>query len=205
MAYRPTEKTEARKRAQRKKLLDAAMTVVANNGFSELTIAGVAETANVATGTVYKYFDNKAHLCAEVFKAGSGREVEQVRDAAFPEEPLSCQQRLMNAIRRFSERAIAGHKLAYSLIAEPVDPMVEAERLIYRRAYAEIFSALIEEGVRKKEFAVQDEEITAAAIVGALAETLVGPLGLGEPASAQFDQNHLIQEVQRFCLGAVRA
>jgi len=204
MAYRPTEKTEARKRAQHHKLLNAAMTVVANGGFSELTIAAVAETANVATGTVYKYFDNKAHLCAEVFKAGSGKEVAQVRDAAFPEQSgHSCQQRLLDAIRRFSERAIAGHKLAYSLIAEPVDPMVEAERLIYRRAYAEVFSALIEEGITSGEFVPQNVEISAAAIVGALAETLVGPLGLGEPESDNFDPQHLISQIQRFCLNAV--
>ncbi|MDX1452275.1 MAG: TetR/AcrR family transcriptional regulator [Oleiphilaceae bacterium] len=205
MAYRPTEKTEAHKRARNQQLLESAIKVVAREGFQALTISAVAEEANVATGTVYKYFESKAALCTEVFRAGSGREVEQVQAAAFPRARKSCMERLRDAITIFAERAIAGHRLAYSLIAEPVDPMVEAERLKYRHAYAGIFSSLIEEGIERKEFAPQDPVASAAAIVGALAETLVGPLGIGAPASGKFDQTQLIDSITTFCLKAVRA
>lgn len=205
MAYRPTEKTEAHKRARNKSLLDAAIKVVGKGGFQALTISAVAEEAGVATGTVYKYFDNKAHLCTEVFKAGSGREVEQVQAAAFPRQTKPCTERLEDAITNFAVRALAGHRLAYALIAEPVDPKVEAERLKYRHAYAGIFSSLIEEGIERKEFAVQDPVISAAAIVGALAETLVGPLGIGGPASGKFDQQALIECITTFCRKAVAA
>ncbi len=204
MAYRPTEKTEARKRAQRKLLLDTAIKLVARGGFQSLTIAALAEHANVATGTVYKYFENKADLCTEVFRLGSGREVDHVQWAAFPEQTLSCTERLSKAITRFAERAIAGHRLAYALIAEPVDPLVEAERLTYRHAYTAIFKTLIDEGIEAKEFAAQDSNISGAAIVGALAETLVGPLAHGAPATAQFDKTHLIESMVDFCLSAVK-
>ena len=205
MAYRPTEKTEAHKRARNQSLLDAAISVVARGGFQALTISAVADEANVATGTVYKYFESKAHLCTEVFRAGSGREVEQVQAAAFPKERnQTCLDRLNHAITIFAQRALAGHRLAYALIAEPVDPMVEAERLKYRHAYAGIFSSLIEEGIETHEFAEQDPALVAAAIVGALAETLVGPLGIGGPASGKFDERALIDGITTFCLKAVR-
>ncbi len=205
MAYRPTEKTEAHKRARNKSLLDAAIKVVAKEGFQALTISAVADEASVATGTVYKYFENKAHLCTEVFRAGSGREVEQVQAAAFPKDrSKSCRERLSDAITIFAQRALAGHRFAYALIAEPVDPMVEAERLKYRHAYAGIFSSLIEEGMDRQEFALQDPVLTAAAIVGALAETLVGPLGIGAPASGQFNEQQLIDGITTFCLKAVQ-
>ena len=37
-------------------------------------------------------------------------------------------------------RALAEPVRAYALIAEPVDPAVEAERLTFRRAYADLFA-----------------------------------------------------------------
>ena len=73
-------------------------------------------------------------------------------------------------------RALLGSQLAYGLIAEPVDPRVEQERLRYRFAYAEIFEDVIELGIQRGEFVAQDCQITAAALVGMLAESLVGPL-----------------------------
>lgn len=203
MPYRPTEKTEARKKAQYQLLLSSALTVVSQGGFKALTILAVAEQANVATGTVYRYFNSKKELCAEIFRAGTQREVQKVREAAFPEQLISCKQHLLDAIATFAERAIKGHRLAYALIAEPVDPIVEAERLVYRTQYAEIFSSLITEGIQTNEFRAQDADMSAAALVGALAETLVGPLARGTPESGGYDQQQLIGNIQTFCLRAV--
>ena len=164
----------------------------------------MAERAEVAIGTVYKYFDSKAALCAEVFRCGTEKEIRRVQSAAYPEIPgVNCKQRLLNAIAIFSERAIAGHRLAYALIAEPVDPMIELERLSYRRAYADIFADLIDEGVNSGEFFEQDTQISSAALVGVLAETLLGPIGSSTPDSLDFDQHILIQNIQNFCMRAV--
>lgn len=209
MAYRPTEKTQARKRAQLTLLLNSALAIVSESGFKALTIASLAERAGVATGTIYKYFQNKADLCTHVFRKGSGKEVELVRRTAFPEavDPdygSPCSIRLDHTILAFAKRAIAGKRLAYALIAEPVDPLVEAERLAYRRAYAEIFKALLEEGMNAGEFEQADANILATAIVGALAETLVEPLGQSEPSWAEHNHELLIETIRRFCLKAVK-
>jgi len=211
MSYRPTEKTEARKKAQHALLLNSALHIVSEQGFKGLTIQAVAQQAEVAIGTVYKYFESKAVLCTEVFQKGTEKEVNQVQLAAFPvdDEALdkpsnqTCQARLLNAISIFSERAIEGRKLAYALIAEPVDPMVEAERIKYRRSYAEIFDALLREGVECGEFCQQDTRIIATALVGTLAETVLGPYGTSTPESLDFDQALLIKTIQNFCLKAV--
>jgi len=204
MSYRPTEKTEARKKAQHALLLNSAIAIVSDSGFKNLTIAAVAERAEVAIGTVYKYFDSKALLCSAVFRKGTEKEVRQVALAAYPEDSqLSCKQRLLNAIAIFSERAIAGHKLAYALIAEPVDPIIEFERLSYRRAYADIFEGLIDQGIKAGEFFSQDTKISSSALVGVLAETLLGPIGAKTPGSLDIDQSELISNIQDFCLRAV--
>lgn len=203
MSYRPTEKTKARKISQHALLLSSALRIVSKRGFQALTIAALAEEAEVATGTVYKYFDSKAILCAEVFRIGTEKEVQQVQAAAFPDINKNCKQRLTDAIYIFAQRAIEGHRLAYALIAEPVSPMIETERLIYRRSYAEIFTALIKEGIEKQEFCPQDAHISAAAIVGTLAETLAGPLAPHAPSQSESEQQVLVNNIQSFCLRAV--
>ena len=208
MAYRPTEKTEARKKAQHKLLSDSALSIVSKGGFKALTIASLAQEANVAIGTIYKYFEDKAELCAHVFRIASGKEVEMVRRFAFPDDTQphddnTCTARLERTIQAFSERAIAGHTLAYALIAEPINPVVEAERLVYREAYAEIFQQLIEQGISNGEFRQQDAFIAGTAIVGALAETLVAPLANASESLAQTSQDQLFQSIKIFCLAAV--
>jgi len=200
MPYRPTPKTRARRAAQIDSLLKTAVAIVAADGFQGLTISRLAQQAGIATGTVYKYFDSKAHLCSAVFRRATEKEVEQVRAASFPPLPALCSQRLISAVTLFAERAIAGGRLAYALIAEPMDPMVERERLIYRKAYADIFERLIDEGIDGGEFPAQCANISAAALVGILSEALVAPLGRG---MSEGDHNLLIDPIRQFCLRAV--
>lgn len=205
MPYRPTEKTEARKKSQHNLLLTTALALVAKEGFQSLTVAMLAEHAQVAIGTVYKYFDSKAELCSAVFRCATEKEVDQVQQSAFPEDAtVSCEQRLANSVQVFSERALEGFRLAYALIAEPVDATVQHERLKYRQAYAAIFEELIQEGIDKDEFCEQDAEVSAAALVGTLSETLLGSIGSHMSEAKQIDQQKLITNIQRFCLRAVK-
>jgi len=202
MAYRTTPKIAARQAALRENLLNAALSLVAEGGFSALTIAATASRAGVATGTVYKYFASKGELCAEVFRQGTEKEVAQVQAAASLEGSTGA--RLENAVKRFAERALQAPRLAYALIAEPADSLVDSERLNYRRAYAEIFEKLVSEGVERSEFAPQNPTISAAALVGIIAEALIGPLAQQDGNSPE-DPELLITQLQAFCLRAVGA
>jgi AcrR family transcriptional regulator len=174
MVYRPTEKTAARKAAMRQRILDASLLLVSTGGFGALTISAVAREAGIATGAVYKHFDSKAQLCAEIFRGATERELAVVRENAWAEGAPA--KRLLDAIEAFSARALRGRRLAYALIAEPVDTLVDAERLRYRRAYAEIFEKLVEDGIRSGDFPPQSATVAAAALVGVISEALVGPL-----------------------------
>ncbi len=212
MAYRPTEKTLARKAAVRDGLLAAALACVVRDGFNGLTIAAVAQQAGMATGAVYKHFESKAHLCAAVFCLATEKEVAMVRAAATGAGTPA--QRLHHAIAVFAERALRGRRLAYALIAEPVDTLVDVERLRFRHAYAEIFQQLVEDGMACNAFVPQDAAVSAAALVGVISEALVGPLSwqreavaqptpAAEPADAA--ATALVAAIQAFCLRAVGA
>ena len=202
MVYRQTATALARKADKREGLLFAARTLVGEGGFAAASMAAVADRAGVAIGTVYRYFPSKADLFAEVFRLASSREVEVMAEAA--RGPGSPRDRAIVAIDRWASRALDGRTLAYALIAEPTMPEVEAERLRFRRAYADVLTDLIAEGTRDGSFRVRDVRLAAAAVVGALAEALVGPLA---PSDAAIDQraSEIVAALVDFCLRALGA
>lgn len=175
MAYRPTARTTARRKAVRERIVAGALAQVAEGGYGSASVQRVARRARVATGTVYRYFPSKADLFAEVFRRASQRELDVVAEVVgHAGQPVS--ERIAAAVEAFARRALAGPVLAYALIAEPVDPAVEAERLQFRQGYRDVFARTLEEGVAKGELRPLDAEVVAAALVGALGEALVGPL-----------------------------
>jgi AcrR family transcriptional regulator len=180
MAYRRTERVEARLSASRERILAAALELVAEHGYAGCSVAAVAERAGLATGTVYRHFPAKADLVAEVFRTASQREVDAFTRAAELES--TTVEKVAAAIETFASRALRAPKIAYALLAEPVDPAVDAERLIFRRAYARVIAEAIAHGVHTGELSWQDPEVAAAALVGAIGEALVGPLANGTPA-----------------------
>lgn len=185
----------------RQRVLDASLRIVSTGGFGALTVSGVAREAGMATGAVYKHFDSKAELCAEVFRLATEKELAVVTENALAEGSPSA--RLLNAIGAFAARAIRGRRLAYALIAEPVDTLVDVERLRYRRAYADTFRKVVEDGVRAGEFPPQSATVSAAAIVGVISEAMVGPLTWRDGVEPAIDKSELIRSIQTFCLRAV--
>ncbi|WP_233512255.1 TetR/AcrR family transcriptional regulator [Micromonospora deserti] len=168
---------KARLSASRERIIAAALEIMAGHGYAGCSVAAVAERAGVATGSVYRHFPTKADLFAEVFRTASQREVDAVARAAALETTVA--ERVSAIIETFSGRALQSPRLAYALLAEPVDPAVDAERLVFRRAYAELIAGYVASGVASGELPPQDPELTATAVVGALAEAMVGPLAAG--------------------------
>lgn len=199
MAYRPTERTEAKRTATRERIVEAAHALIAEGGYRAAGVAAVARRAGVATGTVYRHFPSKADLFAEVFRRASQREVDAVA-TAVDAAPGDATDRLAAAVETFVRRALAGRRLAWALLAEPVDPAVEAERLAFRHAYALTFAAVLRDGIAAGELPAQDAELSAAALVGALGEALVGPLAVG---GAVTDPEALTRHLVLFCLRSV--
>lgn len=174
MVYRQTEHTQQKKAGTRERILTQARALVTESGFTAASVVAVAQRSGIATGTIYRHFPSKSELVAEVFRQASSHELDEVIQASQIE--ASAAERLRNAMRTFAARALKAPRLAYALIAEPVDPLVETERLCYRFAYSEVFEDLIVDGIKAGEFVNQDSSVSSGAIVGMLAEALVGPL-----------------------------
>jgi AcrR family transcriptional regulator len=199
MPYRPTERTEARRAQTREAIVRAAHELIAHGGYREAQVAAVAARAGVATGTVYRHFPSKAELFAEVFRRASQREVDATR-AAAEAAAGPAQLQIAAAAEAFARRALRGRRLAWALLAEPVDPAVEVERLAFRRAYAANFAELLRSGLAAGELPAQNVELVAAALVGALGEALVGPLS---PVAPDVDPDAFVADLVAFCLRSV--
>lgn len=199
MVYRQTEKATQRLADKRARILKAARDLVADGGWAAAQVDNVAEKAGVATGTVYRHWAAKADLCAEIVATVSAREVGIVKAVADAEgSPL---EKLESAIRTFASRALRGRRLAYALIAEPVDPEVEVVRLDYRSKLAHCFERILREGIMRGVFPRLDPAVAAACIVGAFMEALVGPLAPSRGTGARADR-HLVDQITMFCLRA---
>lgn len=174
MPYRRTPAIQERLDAQRRALLDAAVAVLAEHGYAGCSMAAVAARAGISTGSVYTHFAGKAELAVELFRRVAGREVAAFSAAASGDGTPA--ERTVAAVETFAHRALKAPRLAYALLAEPADPAVDAERLVFRRAFRDVVAAGIAEGVAGGTLPPQDAGLTAAALVGAVAEALVGPL-----------------------------
>ena len=198
MAYKRSPLMEERMAGARERILLAARELVAAGGYRNAPVTAVATQAGVSTGLIYRHFPSKAELFVEVLSAAVEHEVEILEGIAAGSEPASHRLRL--AITAFVRRALAGPGLAHAFIVEPVDPEVEAERMRGRRRFGDVFRRLVEDGIASGAFPAQDVEVTAACIVGAFTEALVGPTAPSRQAHR--DEHALADSISAFCLRA---
>ena len=199
MAYRRTERTEARLAEARERIVAAALEQVADGGYASASVQAVAVRAGVATGSVYRHFPSKAELFGEVFRRQANQELGVLEEIAADDAPAL--ERLAAATEVLARRALASPTLAYAQIAEPVEQEVEAERLVLRRGYRDAFARILDDGIERDELEPHDAQTYGAAILGAISEALVGPLSDPKPRNREA----LIASLVQFTTGRVRA
>lgn len=199
MPYRRTDHVIRKQAARHQAIITAARAAAGEGGMAAVQVAPVAERAGIATGTVYRYFPSKTDLVAALVAAIAEREIGAVRRAgkAAP-GPLSA---LAASIATFAARALRHRKLTWAVIAEPVDAEVEAVRVAFRRALADELQTRIVAAMQAGHLPSQDTALSAAALVGALLEGLIGPLA---PHSGD-DSARIRDAVQALTLLSLRA
>ncbi len=199
MAYRRTENVVRRLTARKDAIVAAARAAAVEGGMAAVQIAPIAARADIASGTLYRYFPGKTELLAALIDSVSESEVAAVRRAADAAPgPLSA---LSAAVVTFAARALRSRQLTFALVAEPVDADINVIRLGYRKALAAEFEARIRSAILGGHLPEQNASLAAPALVGALMEGLVGPLA----PDAAGDAVQVRAAVQELTLLALRA
>jgi AcrR family transcriptional regulator len=188
-------------RDTRERLLLAATEVLESGGYAAATVAAIAERAGVATGTLYRHFASKADLFVEVFRTIAEHELATMQRAASATR--SAGEELEAVIGTFAARALSRPRLAWALVYEPLDPLVDAQRIAYRRAYARRLALFLRERVEAGELPDQDPDTTAAALIGGIVEALVSPLS--PFAAGNADPDAVILALTAYCSRAIGA
>jgi len=187
--------------ATRERLLTAAVELLEEGGYAAATVAAIAERGGVAAGALYRHFPSKAELFVEVFRSVAEQELADLYEASSA--PGTTVDKLDAIVREFTGNALAQPRLAWALGYEPVDPLVDAERLAYRQTYRERLAELLRRGIEAGELPEQDAELAAASLIGAISEALVNPLSPVRSERASDEQT--IAAISAFCRRAVGA
>jgi AcrR family transcriptional regulator len=164
----------------RTRLLAAARAVIEQQGYGAASVLAIADRAGLASGTLYRHFPSKEELFVELFREVCEAEERAMTDAGAALGPEASRvERLEEVLATFAGRALHRPRLSWALIAEPVDPRVDAERIAYRARYTASVAESLREAVTAGEIAALDVDFTAAALVGGCGEALVGPLAPG--------------------------
>jgi AcrR family transcriptional regulator len=189
----------------RERLLEAAREVIEQDGYSAASVLQVAERAGVAAGTLYRHFESKEDLFVEVFRAVCAREEQAMLAAGAAlqaDGPCTAIERLEEVLATFARRALRNPRLAWALLAEPVDPRVDAERLAYRTRYTAYVADALRRAIAQGEIPKLDADFTAAAVVGGCGAALVGPLA---PSSRTPSRETVVASLRAFVRRAVGA
>ncbi|MDQ4053297.1 MAG: TetR family transcriptional regulator [Actinomycetota bacterium] len=88
----------AAQRDRRKRILDATYELASDGGFDAVQMRAVADRADVALGTLYRYFPSKIHLLVSAL----GRQFEQA-EATLRERPIpgdTPSERVINVLKK---------------------------------------------------------------------------------------------------------
>lgn len=99
-----------------RRILDAAIDVIAENGFFNARINEIAQRAGVADGTVYLYFKNKEHILRAAIDSGFQHFFEQIRDGI--DRTSTCRDRLELIARLHMEALSQRRNLAILMQTE---------------------------------------------------------------------------------------
>jgi AcrR family transcriptional regulator len=151
----------------RRKIFEAAVGLIAEQGFTATTVDEIAERAGVAKGTVFYNFASKSALYEELLRYGVGLLAQESRAAIGGLPPKEAIAALVGAQLSYIQRYRA---FAQLLLAEMWRTNREWQQtiLLVREEAISVIVEVLEAGVKAGDFpAEMDPRISASALFGA--------------------------------------
>jgi AcrR family transcriptional regulator len=170
---------------KRAAILNAALDLFEEHGFEATSVPEIAGRAQVAVGTIYRYFESKEAVVNSLYRLWRERFNGSVL------APIDAQLGVRHVFgtywRRMSAFSRAFPKAQRFLDLHHHGGYLDAESLALDRAYSEVIAHFIAEGVVRGALRMVDPRIAVAMIWGTLAglHKFSGPRGMDEMAIAE--------------------
>jgi len=161
---------QERREARRRRLLDAALQILAERGYNETSVDQIVAQARTSKTTFYEFFGSKEDCVRDILAREGGSLIETVLAAAAQggEHP----DRMRHGIRAFVTACHQQRDLAQVLLVESVGVSERIEEV--RHDLQGRFAAMVEAEVRHAEhdpfYAAIDPVVFGRAVVGAVNE-----------------------------------
>ncbi|MNH95420.1 Fatty acid metabolism regulator protein [compost metagenome] len=183
MASRKMEKYEL--------ILEAALKVIAENGFHGSQISKIAKEAGVADGTIYLYFKKKEDILISLFQERLGDLIASFHESV--KESSTADEALRKVCEIHYSELENNVNLAYVTQIELRQSSLELRVAIGHvvKPYIQLIEHILEKGIQEKSFRADlDIKLTRLLIFGALDEVVTSWLISGRKYSltAQVDK-----------------
>lgn len=135
-----------------KQIIEAAVVVIAENGYHASQVSKIAKKAGVADGTIYLYFKNKEDILVSVFEEKMGQFIEQIAQATS--EKQNAQEKLLTLVEMHFLQLASDHHLAIVTQLELRQSNSELRHQINEvlKPYLAVIDHIIKEGTDEKIF-----------------------------------------------------
>ena len=152
----------AAQRDRRKRILDATIALASQGGFEAVQMRAVAERADVALGTLYRYFPSKLHLLVSALGREFERAEADTRDKPIP--GATAHERVMFLLDRTTEGLQRDPHLTEALTRAFMfaDASVKAEIL----AVGMLVTTMLTRAMRPGQAEVGEDDVAVARVIG---------------------------------------
>lgn len=135
-----------------KQIIDAAVIVIAENGYSKSQVSKIAKQANVADGTIYLYFKNKDDILVSVFQEKMGQFIEKISQSIDQEN--RADDKLLKLIEMHFLQFENDHDLAVvtQLELRQSDLKLRSQINQVLKSYLNVLDSIIHEGINDQIF-----------------------------------------------------
>ncbi|WP_226583558.1 TetR/AcrR family transcriptional regulator [Halobacillus litoralis] len=156
-----------------KQIIDAAVEVIAENGYHSSQVSKIAKKAGVADGTIYLYFKNKEDILVSLFQEKMGQFIEKIEHEITSGQ--TAEEKLLTLIKTHFEQLTADHHLAIVTQLELRQSNKELRQKINNvlKRYLNVIDQIVEEGVEEELFrSGLDRRLVRQMIFGMMDETV---------------------------------
>lgn len=156
-----------------KQIIDAAVIVIAQNGYHQAQVSKIAKEAGVADGTIYLYFKNKEDILVSVFREKMAIFTNNLR--AILEKDLNTSEKLSRMIENHF-RVL--HEDRHLAIVTQLELRQSGKKLRSRinevlKEYLDLLDLILKEGIEKEELDnLIDVRLARQMVFGTIDETI---------------------------------